>query len=425
MKKMLSLALGAALALSWAPALSYGAGLLFVDDSGNVGIGNITPAARLDVSGSIYSRIATTTASVNWTAGNVQTITLTSNQTLTFSNGQAGGEYKLILTQDGTGGRTVTWPASVKWEGSSRPTLSSDGDAKDIVSFVYDGTSYLSSAELNFGNAAECSGGSITHSGGNTIHTFTSSGTLDCTNNGSKTANILVVGGGGGGGAPQNSNGFAGGGGAGGGYQYSTSHSVGAHSYSVTVGAGGSGGTGGASPTSGSNGSDSIFDSITAAGGGGGGYDVTAGSHVGLNGGSGGGGGGQSSSSGGTGSQGNSGGSGLADGLNAGGGGGGSSGAGGNATDSSGTGLGGNGGSGTANSISGSSVTYAGGGGGGSDTTAGTGGSGGGGTGGLHSNGTNGTANTGGGGGGGASNANTVNGGAGGSGIVIISYPTP
>src|SRR6185437_9345494 len=52
-----------------------------------------------------------------------------------------------------------------------------------------------------------CTGGTITTSGGNTINTFTSSGTLTCT--GSGAANYLVVAGGGGGG------GFGGGGGGG------------------------------------------------------------------------------------------------------------------------------------------------------------------------------------------------------------------
>jgi hypothetical protein len=42
----------------------------------------------------------------------------------------------LILTQDGTGSRTVDWPGSVQWAGSSAPTLSTgDGDV-DIFAFV-------------------------------------------------------------------------------------------------------------------------------------------------------------------------------------------------------------------------------------------------------------------------------------------------
>lgn len=49
--------------------------------------------------------------------------------------------------------------------------------------------------------ASDCTGGTITYSGGNTIHTFTSSGTFDCTSAGSGNIQVLVVAGGGGGGS--------------------------------------------------------------------------------------------------------------------------------------------------------------------------------------------------------------------------------
>jgi hypothetical protein len=98
----------------------------------------------------MYSRLVTASSTaINWNYGNVQSVTLTSNQTLTFSNGQAGGEYKLILTQDSTGGRTVTWPASVKWPNGTAPTLSG-ANATDVVSFLYTGSEYLGSYNLRY-----------------------------------------------------------------------------------------------------------------------------------------------------------------------------------------------------------------------------------------------------------------------------------
>src|SRR5262249_35650817 len=69
---------------------------------------------------------------------------------------------------------------------------------------------------LVFSANVDCTGGTITHSGGNTIHTFSANDTLACTQ--TKTAHILVVAGGGGGGGVDNgtTTGADGGGGAGG-----------------------------------------------------------------------------------------------------------------------------------------------------------------------------------------------------------------
>lgn len=263
---------------------------------------------------------------------------------------------------------------------------------------------------------ASGSGGTVTTSGGYTIHTFTTSGTF-IVSGGTLSVDYLVVAGGGGGG------GTDGGGGGAGGMKTGTGFSVAAGSYSITVGAGGTGGTGAGKGT---NGGDSIFSTITSTGGGGGGvYN----NQTGLNGGSGGGGGanGGGSTAGGTGTagQGNNGGSGKGPTNYAGAGGGGAGAVGGDAA-ATGSAGGGNGGAGSASSISGSSVTYAGGGGGGTYLgTAGAGGSGGGGAGTNVNRGTGtaGTVNTGGGGGGGGDTVGT--GGAGGSGIVIIRYLTP
>ena len=252
-------------------------------------------------------------------------------------------------------------------------------------------------------------GGTLTTSGGNQIHTFTSSGTLSPLT--PVTASYLVVAGGAGGGG-----GFDGGGGGAGGLLTSSTTIYSGATYVVTVGAGGAGGVT-ATGTSGvaSSISGTGLTTITSTGGGGGGG---GGGAVGLTGGSGG--GGSRGNAGGTGTsgQGFAGGTGIASTptVGAGGGGGGASAVGANST----SGAGGNGGVGTASSISGTSTYYAGGGGGSTrlGSTNGTGGSGGGGAGVIASTGETGTTNTG--GGGGASGQ--TNGGSGGSGTVIISY---
>ena len=66
-------------------------------------------------------------------------LTLTANCTLTFSNPPASGtagSFTLILVQDGTGSRTVTWPAAVDWASATAPTLSTGAGDVDILTFL-------------------------------------------------------------------------------------------------------------------------------------------------------------------------------------------------------------------------------------------------------------------------------------------------
>ena len=46
------------------------------------------------------------------------------------------GSATLILKQDATGGRDVTWPASVRWAGGEPPAISTPAGAVDICAFV-------------------------------------------------------------------------------------------------------------------------------------------------------------------------------------------------------------------------------------------------------------------------------------------------
>lgn len=83
----------------------------------------------------------TTSLSVDYTAGQVVTATLGGDATVSVTDPPAtAGSLTLILTQDGTGGRTVTWPASFKWGGGVEPTLSTDPGAVDVITaFTPDG----------------------------------------------------------------------------------------------------------------------------------------------------------------------------------------------------------------------------------------------------------------------------------------------
>lgn len=70
------------------------------------------------------------------------------NATFTFSNPpKAGTLITIVLVQDGTGSRTVTWPASVKWSGGTAPTLTTTASKRDVFTFVYDGSNYYNTSQ--------------------------------------------------------------------------------------------------------------------------------------------------------------------------------------------------------------------------------------------------------------------------------------
>jgi hypothetical protein len=339
--------------------------------------------------------------------GGAGTASSISGSSVTYAGGGGGGTNR--PSAGGAGGAGGGGTGGVSSGNGSNGTVSLGGGGGGAGGGT-GGTGGSGIVIISYVGAQQFGGGVVTSSGGNTIHTFTSSGALSPLS--SLTANFLVVAGGGGGGS-------TGGGGGAGGLLTSSGLTIDTNSiYLVTVGAGGaiSGGQG----VSGSNSLFSAYATSAVGGGYGGGYGNPTGLS-GATGGSGGGGGycqSSSPSSGGAGTagQGSAGGTGT---VGSAGGGGGAGAVGGNAAG----GTAGNGGNGTASSISGTSTTYAGGGGGESESgTAGTGGSGGGGRGGLRSgaNAVAGTANLGGGGGGGDGLASAA---AGGSGVVIISYP--
>lgn len=55
------------------------------------------------------------------------------NRTLTVSNPVAGATYSLGVTQDATGSRTMTWPASFDWGTTGAPTLTTPAAKRDRV----------------------------------------------------------------------------------------------------------------------------------------------------------------------------------------------------------------------------------------------------------------------------------------------------
>ena len=77
--------------------------------------------------------------------GSVQILTLTGNCTFTFPTATAGKSFILILKQDGTGSRTATWPAAVKWPSGTAPTITATASKADKYVFTADGTNWIGS----------------------------------------------------------------------------------------------------------------------------------------------------------------------------------------------------------------------------------------------------------------------------------------
>jgi hypothetical protein len=171
-------------------ATSLSQSVLFANTStGNVGIGTTTPSEKLDVSGKTktinfqmtsgatngyvltsdasgnaswqassggvtidpYNNVGNTGTSFNWDVSGLSTnyeVTLTANTTLNLTNVRNGDYGTIILTQDGTGGRTITFGTvngsatthRVVNGGGGTPTLTSNASAIDILTFTYNGS---------------------------------------------------------------------------------------------------------------------------------------------------------------------------------------------------------------------------------------------------------------------------------------------
>lgn len=74
--------------------------------------------------------------------GNVQKLTLTANCTVTLTSPASGAmrSLTLLVFQDATGSRTITWPGTVKWGNAGAPVLTTTASKMDMISlFTVDG----------------------------------------------------------------------------------------------------------------------------------------------------------------------------------------------------------------------------------------------------------------------------------------------
>lgn len=98
--------------------------------------------------GSLTVEAALTDGStVSWdvTASPVAKVTLAGNRTLALpSNPLGSGQYaSLLIIQDGTGSRTLTWNAAYEFKDDTAPTLTTTASKGDLFTFRYNGAKWL------------------------------------------------------------------------------------------------------------------------------------------------------------------------------------------------------------------------------------------------------------------------------------------
>jgi len=122
-------------------AVNATGGLVTVDGSATLTNKTLTNPTVTNYTETLYTANTSTAITVSLANGTVQQLTLTGNATITMPTATAGKSFVIMLKQDGTGGRTVTW-STVVWPGGTAPTITSTASKQDIFSFFSDGTNW-------------------------------------------------------------------------------------------------------------------------------------------------------------------------------------------------------------------------------------------------------------------------------------------
>lgn len=104
-----------------------------------------TFSGGLVLTGSIDETPVTANTGTSYTITNrsLHNLTLTGNCTFTFPAAVAGRQFTVFLKQDGTGGRTASLPATVRWPGGTAPGITTTANRTTVLSFICDGTYWM------------------------------------------------------------------------------------------------------------------------------------------------------------------------------------------------------------------------------------------------------------------------------------------
>ncbi len=118
-------------------------------DGSTLGVtGAATVSTTLTVSGgaTLTEDTLTDASTITWDASTspVAKVTLGANRTLgSASSGGTGQFISLLVIQDGTGSRTLTWNAAYEFKDDTAPTLTTTASKGDLFVFRYNGSKWL------------------------------------------------------------------------------------------------------------------------------------------------------------------------------------------------------------------------------------------------------------------------------------------
>jgi hypothetical protein len=116
-------------------------GNLDLNSNDITGTGTINPTKAY-----IAETTLTDGATIDWNMAtqSVAKVTLAGNRTLNApTNGSTGQFCSLLIIQDGTGSRTLTWNAVFEFTTDTAPTLTTTAGLADLFTFRYNGTKWL------------------------------------------------------------------------------------------------------------------------------------------------------------------------------------------------------------------------------------------------------------------------------------------
>lgn len=107
---------------------------------------NDSAYAKFTAAGVVPEATLTDASTITWNSltQSVCKVTLGANRTMGLASGGVTGAFiSILIIQDGTGSRTVTWNAAYEFTGDTAPTLTTTANKGDLFVFRYNGAKWL------------------------------------------------------------------------------------------------------------------------------------------------------------------------------------------------------------------------------------------------------------------------------------------